>query len=103
MKLFKFLVMLREDYLTRSLNGEPDGVTKELFGDSIFRPTESKTVLNSERLRRQREFRINGETVLMVKHLTLGNTHDPRRTVQIHFDVCDGRLRLGRIGEHLGI
>jgi hypothetical protein len=101
-RLFESLVLLADEYYSSIMAGNPDAVAKECFSD-IYRANESDTVENMPKLRAQREFTYQGNTILMRQHLTLGAARSPKTTCQVHFAIVDGKLIIGRIGHHLPV
>lgn len=100
-KLFEMLYRLCSEYFPAILSGQPDSVSKEIF-HGCYASRESNFTSNNKRFAQEREFKFNGETVMQLKHLTLGSAIDARKTVQVFFDISDEKqLRIGYIGAHL--
>ncbi len=101
-KLHTAVKRLVDDYFNQITAGNPDSVAKTII-DSYYAANESETTMSSPRLRAMREFTFSGKKILMEKHLTIGGDRDRTKCVQIYFDIIDGKLHVGYIGEHLEV
>lgn len=103
-RVFELLDTLCGEYRDHLMQGIPDSEARALFGKA-YRANESETVMNNEECRRQRTFRVDGEDLLMPKHLALGASPDISKTLRIHFhwDSERSRMIIGHVGPHLYI
>lgn len=99
-KLLKTLFILCDEYYSAIMNGTPDTQAKNIIGQ-CYRANESDTTLQNASLRARREFSFHGEKKLFTRHLTIGGAHDPRKTVQVYFDIVGTTLQIAYVGEHL--
>lgn len=99
-KLLKLLFILCDEYYLAIIGGTPDSIAKDIIGQ-CYRANESNTTMQNAALRARREFSFNGEKKLFIRHLTIGNAHDPRKTVQVYFDIVGNTLQMAYVGEHL--
>lgn len=99
-KLLKQLTILCDDYYKAIINGMPDTQARNIIGQ-CYRANESDTTLQNAELRAHREIAFNGEKKLFIRHLTIGSARDPRKTVQVYFDIVGTTLQLAYVGEHL--
>lgn len=103
-KLLKFMYLLCDDYFNAIIKGTPDATAKNILGQA-FRSTESDTVLNNQKLKRQRIFTVNGEEVLFTKHVNVSQSRDLKNSCSIYFDIDSSSdsplLTIGYIGSHL--
>jgi len=102
-KLLSALLSLGGKYLESIKSGTPALEAAKACGlGGVYAAQESKTVKSDERLRKAREFTVDGKTELFKEHLTLGGGgKDPRYVLQVHFKVIGDKLYIGRAGEHL--
>lgn len=102
-KLFESLDLLCSEYYPQiAVEGKPDAVAKDILGNA-YSQGESDTVMQSPKLRAHREFRVNGNSITVAKHLTIGAMRSPKNTVQVHFDILDKQLLIARVGKHLPV
>lgn len=89
------LIKLWKEYLPAFLAGG-DNKARKVFGEK-FSACESDTVMNSERMRRMREFDVHGTTMLITAHLALS------RFLRLYFrvDKEKGVIQVVYFGEHL--
>ncbi|ARN69974.1 hypothetical protein FORC36_5457 (plasmid) [Vibrio vulnificus] len=99
-RVFKYLNLICSDYFNSIKSGKPDAVSKEIL-EPYYSANESNTTVQDVKLRSMREFPFNGSKVLITKHLTIGETFNPTKTVQIFFDIHFNEVRIGYIGQHL--
>lgn len=99
-KLLKLLFILCDEYYLAIIGGTPDSIAKDIIGQ-CYRANESNTTMQNATLRARREFSFNGEKKLFMRHLTIGSAHDPRKTVQVYFDIVGNTLQMAYVGEHL--
>lgn len=100
LKLFDYLVRICNEYYHQIKEGAPDAIAKNCLG-TAFSAGESETTMQNAKARSLREFPFHGKKISVLKHITIGNRNDKRQTVQVFFDVFDGNLHIGYIGEHL--
>lgn len=101
-KLHRWLKLLVDDYYKAIQSGMPDSEAKSLI-EPYYAANESDTTMNDESSRNKRKFKFSGISHIMEKHLTIGKEFDPTKTVQLYFDIIDGVMHVGYIGEHLEI
>lgn len=102
-KLMEYLTILSEDYYKQIVvEGKPDAVARKALG-MAYRAGESDQTMAVQKLRAQREFKYNGETVAFTQHLTLGTKRGDQATIQVHFKIIDKKLIIARVGTHLDV
>lgn len=100
-KLSDCLLRLCGDYYDAIVNeGQPDQTARETLA-GVYRPNESDSTMASAKLRAQREFTYNGETVLFEQHLTLGVKRGDQLCLQVYFKIIDRKLVIAYVGPHL--
>ena len=101
-KAFDLLWKMVNDYWEKMTNGKGDIEAGKVFGNA-FAARESETVENNSTARNLRTFEYNGEQILMMRHLKLGNKDSAAETLRIHF-YWDSERRIiviGHCGPHL--
>lgn len=102
-KLMESLILLAGEYYNQIiLEGKPDSVAKDVLA-TTYRAGESDTTISVPKLRAQREFKYEGETVLFAQHLTIGVKRGNHTTIQVHFKIIDKKLVIARVGTHLDV
>lgn len=101
-KMLELVDTLVFAYLDATLDGTPDTVAKELFSGR-YSAHESQCVTSELRLKAMREFKVNGELRMFVRHLKVANGHGPVRGMRLYFDIIDGQVVIAYAGKHLEI
>ena len=102
-KLMEALSILSDDYYNQIVvEGKPDAVAKNTLGFA-YRAGESDQTMAVAKLRAQREFKYEGETVACTQHLTLGTKRGNQTSIQVHFKIIDKKLVIARVGTHLDV
>lgn len=101
-RLLDMLRRLVTEYLHRFCAGG-DNEARTVFTSSEYAAQESETVTRSAKHMRFREFSVDGESVVMVRHLKIGVADDPKTTIRVHFhvDTAGKRVLIGHCGRHL--
>ena len=102
-KLFDQLWKLATEYRQLRLQGGPDKLAAQVFGNSVWAARESDTTANSAVGKAERMFEYKGQPLLMLQHLKIGVKDSPNRTLRLHFewDPEDGVVVIGHCGPHL--
>lgn len=102
-KLFDQLWKLATDYRQLRLQGGPDKLAMQVFGNKVWAAKESDTTANSAVGKAERTFEYKGQPLLMLQHLKIGVKDSPNRTLRLHFewDPGDGVVVIGHCGAHL--
>lgn len=91
--LLSFLLKLAFDYLPRYQEGG-DNSARHVFGEA-YSASESDTVIRSERLKKMREFSIDGRQETVLSHLSVN------RHLRIYFLVQTDHIVVPYVGKHL--
>lgn len=102
-KLFDQLWKLATEYRQLRLQGGPDKLAMQVFGNKVWAAKESDTTANSAVGKAERTFEYKGQPLLMLQHLKIGVKDSPNRTLRLHFegDPGDGVVVIGHCGAHL--
>lgn len=102
-KLFDQLWKLATEYRQLRLQGGPDKLAAQVFGNSAWAAKESDTTANSAVGKAERTFEYKGQPLLMLQHLKIGVKDSPNRTLRLHFewDPEDDVVVIGHCGPHL--
>ena len=102
-KLFDQLWKLATEYRQLRLQGGPDKLAMQVFGNKVWAAKESDTTTNSAVGKAERTFDYKGQPLLMLQHLKIGVKDSPNRTLRLHFewDPEDGVVVIGHCGPHL--
>jgi hypothetical protein len=102
-KLFNQLWKLATEYRQPRLQGGPDKLAMQVFGNKVWAARESDTTANSAVGKAERTFEYKGQPLLMLQHLKIGVKDSPNRTLRLHFewDPEDGVVVIGHCGPHL--
>ena len=102
--LLDLLVRLVTTYRAGLIDGG-DSKARLVFGRSGYAAKESKTVMGSKAMRRQRTFDYNGTKVEMFRHLKIGVDDNQTRTIRVyfHWDGEREKIVIGYCGEHLPV
>ena len=102
-KLFDQVWKLATDYRQLRLQGGPDNLAKEVFGNKVWAARESDTTAQNAVGKAERTFDYKGQPLLMLQHLKIGVKDSPNRTLRLHFewDAEDGVVVIGHCGPHL--
>ena len=102
-KLFEFVWKLATEYRPLRLQGGPDMVATQVFGNSVWAAKESQTTAQNAAARAERTFAYKGQPLLMLQHLKIGVKDSPNRTLRLHFewDQEAGVVVIGHCGPHL--
>ena len=102
-KLLRMLLLLGGEYAQALERGEPDATARMMFGQDGYKANESDSILSRAECLRERTFEVDGESVLMERHLAIGVKPDTRETLRVHFERVNGRMVIGHCGQHLAI
>lgn len=102
-KLFDQLWKLATEYRQLRLQGGPDKLAMQVFGNKVWAAKESDTTTNSAVGKAERTFDYKGQPLLMLQHLKIGVKDSANRTLRLHFewDPEDGVVVIGHCGPHL--
>lgn len=102
-KLFDQVWKLATDYRQLRLQGGPDNLAREVFGNKVWAARESDTTAQNAVGKAERTFDYKGQPLLMLQHLKIGVKDSPNRTLRLHFewDAEDGVVVIGHCGPHL--
>ena len=102
--LLGLLRKLVTTYRDRLMDGG-DTKARFVFGRDHYAAKESKLVMGSKDMRRQRTFEYDGKQEEMFRHLKIGVREDPRETIRVHFhwDAPRRKIVIGHCGEHLPV
>ena len=101
LNLLRLLVTRYRDLLIEGGDSKARGV----FGRNEYAAKESETILNNKTLRRARTFDYRGKRVEMFRHLKIGVSDDPGKTIRVHFhwDADNRFIVIGHCGRHLPV
>ncbi len=99
-RLAQVLDSLIYQYLDLIRKGVADTQAKEVLGNR-YAANESQTVTNNSRLRAQREFTYNGETIFFRQHIGIGSGYGTQHAIRIHFKVINDKIVIAYCGAHL--
>jgi hypothetical protein len=102
-KLFDQVWKLATDYRQLRLQGGPDNLARDVFGNKVWAARESDTTAQNAVGKAERTFDYKGQPLLMLQHLKIGVKDSPNRTLRLHFewDAEDGVVVIGHCGPHL--
>ena len=102
--LLGLLWKLVTTYRDRLMDGG-DTKARGVFGRGQYAAKESELVMANKDLRRKRTFEYDGMQVEMFRHLKIGVSEDPRKTIRVHFhwDAARRKIVIGYCGEHLPV
>lgn len=88
------------DYNQAIREGKSDSEARLILGSS-YASNESDSVTKNTKLRAQREFTYEGDTVAFLAHVGIGKGYGTQHVIRIHFKVIDGRVVIAYCGERL--
>ncbi len=103
-QLLRMLRLLVTSYRDLLIEGG-DSKARGVFGRNEYAAKESETVLKNKALRRARTFDYRGKRVEMFRHLKIGVSDDPEKTIRVHFhwDDDNRKIVIGHCGKHLPV
>ena len=101
-KVANNLLSLCGPYYDALASGESDATARKLIG-TAYRPQESESTLANVRMRKLREFDVDGESVLFTQHLTLGIRRNEQSCIQVYFRIIGHKIIIAYIGKHLPV
>ncbi len=102
-KLLRMLLLLGGEYLAAARDGTSDAQSRRIFGQEGYRAGESDSIRACGDCMDARTFVVDGEAIVMEKHLAIGVSPDERETLRVHFERIGGKIVIGHCGHHLPI
>ncbi|WP_244657943.1 hypothetical protein ACOK4R_34485 (plasmid) [Pseudomonas fluorescens] len=94
------LIQSLVEYLGSVRSGKPDTESRVILGSS-YASHESDSVVNNVKLRSQREFSYEGETVLFLSHVGVGRGYGTQHQIRVYFKVINDKMVIAYCGERL--